>query len=113
MYPNRQAVLGPGTVWEENISHSRTGDRGRQGLVGRAAVSCRFAGRELQRTGEGPEVGGANWGAGRYVPSVTWFHALLRSIPETLVYKDTVVFWVAPCIFIPSTKMPLEVYLCR
>nr|XP_044625742.1 protein-arginine deiminase type-6 isoform X3 [Equus asinus] len=35
------------------------------------------------------------------------------SIPETLVYKDTVVFRVAPCIFIPSTQMPLEVYLCR
>ncbi|XP_014928435.2 protein-arginine deiminase type-6 [Acinonyx jubatus] len=35
------------------------------------------------------------------------------SIPETLVYKDTVVFRVAPCVFIPSTQMPLEVYLCR
>ncbi|XP_037010684.2 protein-arginine deiminase type-6 [Artibeus jamaicensis] len=35
------------------------------------------------------------------------------SIPETLVYKDTVVFRVAPCIFIPSTQMPLEVYMCR
>ncbi|XP_004678604.1 PREDICTED: protein-arginine deiminase type-6 [Condylura cristata] len=35
------------------------------------------------------------------------------SIPETLVYKDTVVFRVAPCIFTPSTQMPLEVYLCR
>ncbi|KAI5139313.1 Protein-Arginine Deiminase Type-6 [Manis pentadactyla] len=32
---------------------------------------------------------------------------------KTLVYKDTVVFQVAPCIFIPSTQMPLEVYLCR
>lgn len=37
----------------------------------------------------------------------------LQSIPETLVYKDTVVFRVAPCVFIPSTQMPLEVYLCR
>lgn len=37
----------------------------------------------------------------------------LQSIPETLVYKDTVVFRVAPCIFTPSTQMPLEVYLCR
>ncbi|XP_076994121.1 inactive protein-arginine deiminase type-6 [Tamandua tetradactyla] len=35
------------------------------------------------------------------------------SIPETLVYKDTVVFRVAPCIFTPSTQMPLEVYVCR
>ncbi|KAG8506611.1 Protein-arginine deiminase type-6 [Galemys pyrenaicus] len=35
------------------------------------------------------------------------------SIPETLVYKDTAVFRVAPCIFTPSTQMPLEVYLCR
>ncbi|XP_012656967.2 protein-arginine deiminase type-6 [Otolemur garnettii] len=35
------------------------------------------------------------------------------SIPETPVYKDTVVFRVAPCIFIPSTQMPLEIYLCR
>ncbi|KAM5320138.1 inactive protein-arginine deiminase type-6 [Glossophaga mutica] len=35
------------------------------------------------------------------------------SVPETLVYKDTVVFRVAPCIFTPSTQMPLEVYLCR
>ncbi|XP_062963002.1 protein-arginine deiminase type-6 [Cynocephalus volans] len=35
------------------------------------------------------------------------------SIPETPVYKDTVVFRVAPCIFLPSTQMPLEVYLCR
>ncbi|XP_045883033.1 protein-arginine deiminase type-6 [Meles meles] len=35
------------------------------------------------------------------------------SIPETLVYKDTVVFRVAPCVFTPSTQMPLEVYLCR
>ncbi|XP_066121260.1 protein-arginine deiminase type-6 [Saccopteryx bilineata] len=35
------------------------------------------------------------------------------SIPETLVYKDTVVFRVAPCIFTPSTQIPLEVYLCR
>ncbi|XP_037354834.1 protein-arginine deiminase type-6 isoform X1 [Talpa occidentalis] len=35
------------------------------------------------------------------------------SIPETLVYKDTVVFRVAPCVFMPSTQMPLEVYLCR
>nr|XP_008249781.1 protein-arginine deiminase type-6 [Oryctolagus cuniculus] len=35
------------------------------------------------------------------------------SIPETPVYKDTVVFRVAPCIFTPSTQMPLEVYLCR
>ncbi|XP_029801757.1 protein-arginine deiminase type-6 [Suricata suricatta] len=35
------------------------------------------------------------------------------SIPETVVYKETVVFRVAPCIFIPSTQMPLEVYVCR
>uniref|UniRef100_A0A8C3W118 Inactive protein-arginine deiminase type-6 n=1 Tax=Catagonus wagneri TaxID=51154 RepID=A0A8C3W118_9CETA len=35
------------------------------------------------------------------------------AIPETLAYKDTVVFRVAPCIFIPSTQMPLEVYVCR
>ncbi|XP_036112954.1 protein-arginine deiminase type-6 [Molossus molossus] len=35
------------------------------------------------------------------------------SIPETLVHRDTVVFRVAPCIFIPSTQMPLEIYLCR
>ncbi|XP_004850448.1 protein-arginine deiminase type-6 isoform X2 [Heterocephalus glaber] len=35
------------------------------------------------------------------------------SIPETPVYKDTVVFRVAPCIFTPSTQMPLEVYLYR
>nr|XP_020141085.1 protein-arginine deiminase type-6 [Microcebus murinus] len=34
-------------------------------------------------------------------------------IPEVPVYKDTVVFRVAPCIFLPSTQMPLEVYLCR
>ncbi|KAF6110520.1 peptidyl arginine deiminase 6 [Phyllostomus discolor] len=34
-------------------------------------------------------------------------------IPESLVHKDTVVFRVAPCIFTPSTQMPLEVYLCR
>ncbi|KAM9689026.1 inactive protein-arginine deiminase type-6 [Trichechus inunguis] len=34
-------------------------------------------------------------------------------IPEALVYKDTVVFRVAPCIFTPSTQMPLEVYICR
>uniref|UniRef100_A0A8C9DW34 Protein-arginine deiminase n=1 Tax=Phocoena sinus TaxID=42100 RepID=A0A8C9DW34_PHOSS len=35
------------------------------------------------------------------------------SIPETVVYKDTVVFRVAPCVFVSSTQMPLEVYLCR
>ncbi|XP_004460575.2 protein-arginine deiminase type-6 [Dasypus novemcinctus] len=35
------------------------------------------------------------------------------SIPEVLVYRDTVVFRVAPCIFTPSTQMPLEVYVCR
>ncbi|XP_008046441.1 protein-arginine deiminase type-6, partial [Carlito syrichta] len=35
------------------------------------------------------------------------------SVPETPVYQDTVVFRVAPCIFVPSTQMPLEVYLCR
>ena len=34
-------------------------------------------------------------------------------IPEILVYKDTVVFRVAPCIFTPSTQMPLEMYVCR
>uniref|UniRef100_A0A8C5L6A9 Protein-arginine deiminase n=1 Tax=Jaculus jaculus TaxID=51337 RepID=A0A8C5L6A9_JACJA len=34
------------------------------------------------------------------------------SIPEIPIYKDTVVFRVAPCIFTPSTQMPLEVYLC-
>nr|XP_012295141.2 protein-arginine deiminase type-6 [Aotus nancymaae] len=34
-------------------------------------------------------------------------------IPETPLYKDTVVFRVAPCIFIPCTQVPLEVYLCR
>lgn len=38
---------------------------------------------------------------------------LLQSIPEILVHKDTVVFRVAPCIFTPSTQMPLEVYLCK
>lgn len=38
---------------------------------------------------------------------------MFQSIPETLVYKDTVVFRVAPCVFMPSTQMPLEVYLCR
>lgn len=38
---------------------------------------------------------------------------LSQSIPETLVHKDTVVFRVAPCIFTPSTQMPLEAYLCR
>ncbi|ELK27939.1 Protein-arginine deiminase type-6 [Myotis davidii] len=32
--------------------------------------------------------------------------------PETLVHKDMVVFRVAPCIFTPSTQMPLEIYLC-
>lgn len=37
----------------------------------------------------------------------------LQSIPETPVYKDTVVFRVAPCIFTPSTQMPLEMYLYR
>ncbi|XP_025242884.1 protein-arginine deiminase type-6 [Theropithecus gelada] len=35
------------------------------------------------------------------------------SIPETLLYKDTVVFRVAPCVFVPCTQVPLEVYLCR
>ncbi|XP_004603436.2 protein-arginine deiminase type-6 [Sorex araneus] len=35
------------------------------------------------------------------------------SVPETVVYKETVVFRVAPCIFTPSTQVPLEVYLCR
>ncbi|XP_036901212.1 protein-arginine deiminase type-6 [Sturnira hondurensis] len=35
------------------------------------------------------------------------------SIPDIVVYKDTVVFRVAPCIFTPTTQMPLEVYLCR
>ncbi|XP_010612498.1 protein-arginine deiminase type-6 isoform X1 [Fukomys damarensis] len=39
--------------------------------------------------------------------------APVPSIPETPVYKDTVVFRVAPCIFTPSTQMPLEVYLYR
>ncbi|XP_070259246.1 protein-arginine deiminase type-6 [Myotis yumanensis] len=34
-------------------------------------------------------------------------------IPETLMHKDMVVFRVAPCIFTPSTQMPLEIYLCR
>uniref|UniRef100_UPI0040387D2D inactive protein-arginine deiminase type-6 n=1 Tax=Callospermophilus lateralis TaxID=76772 RepID=UPI0040387D2D len=34
-------------------------------------------------------------------------------IPEIPIYKDTVVFRVAPCIFTPSTQLPLEVYLCR
>ncbi|CAO2589758.1 Protein-arginine deiminase type-6 [Lemmus lemmus] len=34
-------------------------------------------------------------------------------IPEIPLYKDTVVFRVAPYIFTPSTQMPLEVYLCR
>uniref|UniRef100_A0A8C6DCS7 protein-arginine deiminase n=1 Tax=Moschus moschiferus TaxID=68415 RepID=A0A8C6DCS7_MOSMO len=34
-------------------------------------------------------------------------------VPETVLYKDTVLFRVAPCIFVPSTQMPLEVYLCR
>uniref|UniRef100_A0A8D0W8Q4 Protein-arginine deiminase n=1 Tax=Sus scrofa TaxID=9823 RepID=A0A8D0W8Q4_PIG len=33
--------------------------------------------------------------------------------PQILVYKDTVVFRVAPCIFTPSTQMPLEMYVCR
>ncbi|XP_012371571.1 protein-arginine deiminase type-6 [Octodon degus] len=37
----------------------------------------------------------------------------ISSIPEIPVYKDTVVFRVAPCIFTPSTQMPLEVYLYR
>nr|AAH53724.1 Peptidyl arginine deiminase, type VI [Mus musculus] len=34
-------------------------------------------------------------------------------IPEIPLYKDTVMFRVAPYIFMPSTQMPLEVYLCR
>uniref|UniRef100_A0A8C2NBQ6 Protein-arginine deiminase n=1 Tax=Capra hircus TaxID=9925 RepID=A0A8C2NBQ6_CAPHI len=34
-------------------------------------------------------------------------------VPETVLYKDTVLFRVAPCIFAPTTQMPLEVYLCR
>ncbi|GAB1289155.1 Protein-arginine deiminase type-6 [Apodemus speciosus] len=34
-------------------------------------------------------------------------------IPETPLYKDTVMFRVAPYIFMPSTQLPLEVYLCR
>ncbi|CAK6440669.1 unnamed protein product [Pipistrellus nathusii] len=34
-------------------------------------------------------------------------------IPETLMYKDTVVFRVAPCIFLPSTQRPMQLYLCR
>ncbi|EGV98983.1 Protein-arginine deiminase type-6 [Cricetulus griseus] len=36
-----------------------------------------------------------------------------KSIPEMPLYKDTVMFRVAPYIFTPSTQMPLEVYLCR
>ncbi|XP_060040827.1 protein-arginine deiminase type-6, partial [Erinaceus europaeus] len=35
------------------------------------------------------------------------------AIPQALVCRDTVAFRVAPCIFTPSTQMPLEVYLCR
>ncbi|MXQ79860.1 hypothetical protein E5288_WYG006899 [Bos mutus] len=34
-------------------------------------------------------------------------------VPEAMLCKDTVLFRVAPCIFVPSTQMPLEVYLCR
>uniref|UniRef100_F1N404 Peptidyl arginine deiminase 6 n=1 Tax=Bos taurus TaxID=9913 RepID=F1N404_BOVIN len=34
-------------------------------------------------------------------------------VPEAVLCKDTVLFRVAPCIFVPSTQMPLEVYLCR
>ncbi|XP_052574443.1 protein-arginine deiminase type-6 isoform X1 [Peromyscus californicus insignis] len=34
-------------------------------------------------------------------------------IPEMPLYKDTVMFRVAPYIFTPSTQMPLELYLCR
>ncbi|XP_031232811.1 protein-arginine deiminase type-6 isoform X2 [Mastomys coucha] len=34
-------------------------------------------------------------------------------IPEIPLYKDTVMFRVAPYIFMPSTQMPLEVYMCR
>lgn len=37
----------------------------------------------------------------------------LQLVPETVLYKDTVLFRVAPCIFAPTTQMPLEVYLCR
>ncbi|KAM7324036.1 hypothetical protein ACRRTK_016341 [Alexandromys fortis] len=36
-----------------------------------------------------------------------------QSIPEIPLYKDTVVFRVAPYIFTPSTQMPLEIYLCK
>ncbi|XP_008851152.1 protein-arginine deiminase type-6 isoform X2 [Nannospalax galili] len=35
------------------------------------------------------------------------------SIPDIPIYRDTVVFRVAPYIFTPSTQMPIEVYLCR
>ncbi|XP_021482054.1 protein-arginine deiminase type-6 [Meriones unguiculatus] len=39
--------------------------------------------------------------------------ALDKSLPELPLYKDTVVFRVAPCIFTPNTQVPLEIYLCK
>ncbi|XP_040613467.1 protein-arginine deiminase type-6 [Mesocricetus auratus] len=36
-----------------------------------------------------------------------------KLVPEMPLYKDTVMFRVAPYIFTPSTQPPLEVYLCR
>ena len=78
-------------------------------------------GRKQWGTGEGRrrvEPGG-RWPAGVLgeggcrTRSPTGPCRMFQSIPETLVYRDTVVFRVAPCVFVPSTQMPLEVYLCR
>lgn len=55
--------------------------------------------------------GGGEGGRGTRSPAAPRLTS--QSIPETVVYKDTVVFRVAPCVFVSSTQMPLEVYLCR
>lgn len=108
----------PGAAWGGSLSHvAQQWGETRLG-ADRATVSvlCLLWENSWQRTGEGPEVGrGAQAGGEgrRGTGSPTGPGVTFQSIPETLAYKDTVVFRVAPCVFTPSTQMPLEVYLCR
>lgn len=110
MPPGQQGSLGS----EEEESHSarqdtqECGSQHSWGMLQKAVQGIGLQGWVERWTAADPGMEGGRWSQ----VSMETCH-MLQLIPEIPLFKDTVVFRVAPYIFTPSTQMPLEVYLCR
>lgn len=115
-YAAGQAGALAGATWRQKPSHRRReAQRGVElGPLGRQETGPAAGWARQLEVGLRGGGGGGDLEPGHHVASpTTHLPFVLQSIPEMPIYKDTVLFRVAPCIFTPSTQLPLEVYLCR